>query len=40
MPVYSEEGEIQKAGIKIEAIACGLYHSLALTDEGEAYSWG
>jgi len=27
-------------GEKIEAIACGYYHSMALTERGNVYSWG
>jgi len=26
--------------IPIVKIACGAYHSLALTDKGELYTWG
>jgi hypothetical protein len=27
-------------GEKVEMISCGAYHSLALTESGEVYSWG
>ncbi|KAJ1655322.1 RCC1 and BTB domain-containing protein 2 [Dispira simplex] len=27
-------------GVRVRSVACGFYHNLALTDEGQVWSWG
>jgi len=31
---------IKLSNVKIAAIACGMFHSLALSQIGDVYSWG
>jgi len=31
---------LHDARIRVNNVSCGLYHSMAVTDDGELYSWG